>query len=199
MVTGCLCSTPTNNLPVFSVIQPAELRRQGATLSFANRSPLDSGHILHGQLTEPQAASRERLKSRQSFAPAAPKLSHNLSELGIRAAQWTILIWEIEYFNSMLALGVYILRVNTRPIEMSLTRTAWFKLNRLCTGVGRFSSFMHKWGLASSAKCEGGVSEKTAQHIILTCLIHRASRGMMGLTVLDDEARCWLNSITVST
>ena len=63
IVTGCLRSTPTNNLPVRSRIQPAELRRPGATLSLANRSSLDPDHILHDQLTEPQAASKKRLKS----------------------------------------------------------------------------------------------------------------------------------------
>ena len=68
--------------PALSGIQPAELRRQGTTLSLANRSSLDPG-----QLTEPQATSKQRLKSRHPFAPAARKLLHNLSELGIRAAQ----------------------------------------------------------------------------------------------------------------
>ena len=81
---------------------------------------------------------------------------------------------------------------------MSLTRTAWVKLNRLRTGVGRFGSSMQKWGLTSSAKCECDVSEQTADHIILTCPTHRAPGGIMGLTVLDDETRCWLNSITAS-
>ena len=81
---------------------------------------------------------------------------------------------------------------------MSLTRTAWVKLNRLRTGVGRFDSSMHKWGLAPSANCECGASEQTADHIILTCPIHRAPRGIMGLTGLDDETRCWLNSIIAS-
>ena len=33
IVTGCLCPTPTDHLPVLSGIQPAELRRLGATLS----------------------------------------------------------------------------------------------------------------------------------------------------------------------
>ena len=98
----------------------------------------------------------------------------------------------------MSALGVYIPRVSTRPIGMSLSRTAWVKLNRLRTSVGRFGSSMHKWRLASSAKCEGGASEQTANYIILTCPTHRASRGIMCLTVLDDETRCWLNSITAS-
>ena len=93
IVTGCLRPTPTDNLPVLSGIQPAELRRQKATLSQANRSSLDPGHILHGQLTEPRDASKERLKSRRPFDPAARKLLHNLSELSIRAAQLTNLTW----------------------------------------------------------------------------------------------------------
>ena len=62
-------------------------------------------------------------------------------------------------------LGVYIPRVSTRLIGMSLTRTAWVKLNHLGTGVGRFGSSMHKWGLASSANCECGANEQTADGI----------------------------------
>ena len=47
-------------------------------------------------------------------------------------------------------LGVYIPKVSTSPMEISLTRTAWVKLNRLRTGVGHFGLSMHKWSLASS-------------------------------------------------
>ena len=117
IVTRCLRPTPTDNLPVLSGIQPAELRRKGATLSLTNCSSLDPGHILHGQLTEPQAASKERVKSRHPFVPTSPKLLHNLSELEIRAAQFTSLTWDTEYSKSMSVLGVYIPRVITRPNE----------------------------------------------------------------------------------
>ena len=41
IVTGCLRPTPTDYLPVLSGIQPAELRRLGATLSLAHRGSLD--------------------------------------------------------------------------------------------------------------------------------------------------------------
>ena len=92
------------------------------------------------ELTEQQAVRKERLKFRHPFAPAGWKLLHNVSELGIRAAQWTNLTWDTEYSKSTSALGAYLPRVNTRPIEMSLTRTAWVKLNRLRAGVGRFGS-----------------------------------------------------------
>ena len=132
IVTEFLRPTPTDNLPVLSSIQPAELRRQGATLSLANRSSLDPGHILHGQLTEPRAASKERLKSRHPFALAARKLFHNLSELGIRVAQWTNLTWDKEYSKSISALSVYISRVS---------KTHWneFDQNRL----GQTQSLMY--------------------------------------------------------
>ena len=46
--TGCLRSTPTDHLPVLSGIQPAELRRLGATLSLAHRGSLGRNHILYG-------------------------------------------------------------------------------------------------------------------------------------------------------
>ena len=41
IVTGWLRPTPTDHLPVLSGIQPAELRRLGATLSLARRGSLD--------------------------------------------------------------------------------------------------------------------------------------------------------------
>ena len=81
---------------------------------------------------------------------------------------------------------------------MSLTRTAWVKVNRMRTGVEHFGSSMHKCGLASSAKSGCGATDQTVDHTILTCPTHRAPRGIMGLTVLDDETRCWFNSITAS-
>ena len=87
---------------------------------------------------------------------------------------------------------------SARPVGMGLPRAAWVRLNRLRTGIGRFHSSMHKWGLASSPNCECGASEQTADHVLTACPIHRAPHGARGLTVLDDETRCWLNDITAS-
>ena len=84
---------------------------------------------------------------------------NNLSELG---AQWTNLTQDMEYSKSNSALCAYIPKANTRPIEMGLNRTAWVNLDRLHTGIGHFSLSMHKWGLASSANCEGGASDQKA-------------------------------------
>ena len=51
IVTGCLRPTPTDHLPVLSGIQPAELRRMGATFSLAYRRSLDFDYILYGLLS----------------------------------------------------------------------------------------------------------------------------------------------------
>ena len=198
IVTGCLLPTPTEYLPVLSGIQPAELRRQGATLSLANRSSLDPDHILHGRLEGSQDADRKRLKSRHPFVPAARKLLDSLSTMGTRVAQWTNAKWNMEYSERISGLHDFIPKVSTRPMGMSLPRASWVRLNRLRSGVGRFGSSMYKWGLAPFPNCECGANEQTADHIISQCPTHRAPRGMFGLTVLDDETRCWLNSLAVS-
>ena len=51
IVTGCLRPTPTDHLPILLGIQPAELRRMGATLSLAHGGSLDPDHILYGLLS----------------------------------------------------------------------------------------------------------------------------------------------------
>jgi len=49
IVTGCLRPPPAENLPILAGIQPAELRRRGATLSLVRRA-MEPGHLLHSAL-----------------------------------------------------------------------------------------------------------------------------------------------------
>ena len=61
---GCLSPTPADNLPILAGIQPAELRRNAATLSLARRAiAMEPGHQLHSALTCPPGANARRLKS----------------------------------------------------------------------------------------------------------------------------------------
>ena len=198
IVTGCLRSTPIDHLPILSGIQPAELHQMGATLFLAHRGFLDPDHILYGLLSGFSDTFHVRLRSRRPFVPAARNLLDNLARLGIRASEWTNLKWKTEYCEGASRLRAFVPRTGARPVGMGLPRAAWVKLNRLRTGVGRFHSSMHKWGLDSSPNCECGASEQTADHVLTACLIHRAPHGARGLTVLDDEARCWLNNTTAS-
>ena len=71
IVTGCLRPTPNEDFPVLADIQPAELRRLGATLSLVNRAIHDPNHVLHGQLVGQQDAHLEKLRSRRPLVPAA--------------------------------------------------------------------------------------------------------------------------------
>ena len=95
-------------------IQPTELRCQGATLSVAKRSCLDSDYILRGQFHESPDASKEKLKLRRRFVPASQNLPGSLSEMGIRAARWTNTKWNIEYF----------FRIGQQSVQRHLTRNS---------------------------------------------------------------------------
>ena len=108
------------------------------------------------------------------------------------------LVPHLPYSENASRLRAFVPGTGARPVGMGLPRAAWVNLNRLRTGVGRFHSSMHKWGLAPSPNCECVASEQTADHVLTACLIHRAPHGARGLTVLDEETRCWLNDITAS-
>ena len=102
--------------------------------------------------------------------------------------------WKTKYCENAFRLLAFVPGTGARPVGMGLPRAAWVKLNRLQTGVGQFDSSMQKWGLAPSPNCKCGASEQTAEHVLTACPIHRASHGKRGLTVLDEETRCWLNN-----
>jgi len=87
IVTECLRPTPADNLPILAGIQPAELRRNEATLSLARRA-MEPGHLLHSGVTRPSSANARRLKSRHPFVPAAQYLISLSDNNNIRAAQW---------------------------------------------------------------------------------------------------------------
>ena len=166
IVTGCLRPTRTDHLPILSGIQPAELRRMGATHSLSHRGSLDPDHILHGLLSESSDTRQMRIRSRHPFVPAVRNLLDNLARLSIRASEWTNHKWNAEYCENASRLRAFVPGTGARPVGMGLPRAAWVKLNRLRTSVGRSHSSMHKWGLAPSPNCECGTSEQTANMLI---------------------------------
>ena len=154
IVTGCLRPIPTDHLHVLSGIQPAELRRLGATLSLVYRGSLDSDYILYGLLSGSSDTRHVRLRSRLPFVSAARNLLNNLARLGIRASEWTNHKWKTKYYENASRLRAFVPKTSARPVGMCLPRVAWIKFNRLRTGVGRFHLSMHKWGLAPSPNCD---------------------------------------------
>ena len=197
IVTGCLRPIPTDYLPILSGIQPAELRRMEAILSLDYRGSLDPDHILYGLLSGSSDTRQVRLRSKRPFVPGARNLLDNLASLGIRASEWTNHKWKMEYCENASRLRVFVPETGAKTVGMCLPRAACVKLNCLRTGVGRFHSSMHRsFGLSPNREC--GASEQTADHVLTACPIHRAPHGARGLTVLDDETRCWLNNTTSS-
>jgi len=70
---------------MFAGIQPAELRRNGATLSLARRA-MEPRHLLPSALTQPPSANARRLKSGHPFVPTAQLISS--SDNNSSAAPW---------------------------------------------------------------------------------------------------------------
>ena len=197
IVTGCLRPTPMDHLSILS---------GSSQLSFANGgdtflgSPWISGprSYLVWFFSGSSDTRQVRLRSKRPFLPVARNFLDNLARLGIRASKWTNHKCKAEYCKNASRLRAFVPRTGARPVWMGLLQAAWVKLNRLRTGVGRFHSSMHKWGLAPLPNCECGASEQTADHVLTACPIHRAPHGARGLTVLNDETRCWLNNTTAS-
>ena len=124
----------SNGLPTCTLrhpagIQPAELRRLGATLSLAYRGSLDPDHILHGLLSGSSDTGQVRLRSRRPFVPGARNLLDNLARLGIRASEWTNHKWNAEYCENASRLRAFVPETSARPVGMGLPRAAWVKLN----------------------------------------------------------------------
>ena len=171
----------------------------GAKLSLAYRGSLDPDHILYGLLSGSSDILQVRLRFRRPFVPGVRNFLDNLARLGIRASQWKDNKWKTEYCENASRLRAFVPETGARPIGMGLPRAAWVKLNCLRTWCWAIP-FVHAQmrGLAPSPNFECGASEQTADHVLTACSIHRAPHEARGLTVLDDETRCWLNNITAS-
>ena len=182
---------------VVSGIQPAELRRMGATLSLAHRGSLDPDHILYGLLRGSSDTRQVRLRSRRPFVPVARNLLDNLARLGIRVSEWTNHKWNAEYCENASRLRVFVPETGARSVGMGLPRTAWVKLNRLRTGVGRFCLSMHKWGLSSLPNCECGASEQTADYVLTACPIH--GHHIYTCPILGEKTKTFLPRVRFTT
>ena len=57
---------------------------------------------------------------------------------------------------------------SNKPLGHGLLRKAWAQLNRLCTGIRKFSDSMVKWGFGDDSICHCE-KPQTAYHIINDC------------------------------
>ena len=138
--------TPTDHRPILSRIHPTQLRQPRATFSLTYRGSLNPDHIMYGFLSGFSDARQEILRSRRPFVPAERNLLNNLAGFRIDAFEWTTYRLNAEYCENTSRFRVFIPTTSTRPVGLSLHWTAWVKLNRLRTGVGRIhSSILHEF------------------------------------------------------
>jgi len=119
-VTGCLRPTPADNLPILESIQPAELRRKGATFSLALRA-MEPGHLLHSALACPPGANARLLESRHPFE-LAPQQLISSSDNNIRAEQWAHHQWKVKWLDNLTRLRTFIPDTGTHLPGMTLPR-----------------------------------------------------------------------------
>jgi len=112
---------------------------------------MEHGHLLHSTFTCPPSGNAWRLISMHPFVPAAQQLiissddnNKKCGALGGSPMECGVVgqHHETPHFNP---------RHGTHPPGMTLPRTAWVRLNCLCTGVGRFRPCLHKWGSRTTA------------------------------------------------
>jgi len=115
IVTGCLRPTPADIFPILAGIQPAELRRSGATLSLGCRA-MEPGHLLYSALTCPSSADARRLKSRHPFVPAAQQLISFSNNNNIHATQWADLQRNMEWADNPTRLRTLIPDTSTHTL-----------------------------------------------------------------------------------
>jgi len=139
IVTGRLCPTPADKLPILVGIQPAEPLRKGAKLFLARRA-MEPGHLLHIALSSPPSANARRLKSRHPFVPAAQQHISSPDNNNICTALWAEHRCNAKWLDIPTSLRNFIRDTGTHPPGMSLPRTAWVRFNCLRTGVGRYRS-----------------------------------------------------------
>jgi len=183
--TGTLRPTLADKLPVLAGIQLAELRGKGAcTVSSTpcHRACTPAPPSSHRFTRWERTATQIETPICTRHTTHSPSDSNN-----IRAAQWAD-----HQLDNTTRLRTFIPDISIHPPGKALPRTAWVRLNRLRTGVGRFRSCLCKWDMSSSAACEFGAEERTVGHVIIQCPNHRSPHGLHGLTVLDDETIEWL-------
>ena len=149
IVSGCIRPTPLNFLPPLSGRQPPSCRRKKLCKRLYYKAD-NTDHLLHNILyskTPPKKLKSCKplcpfLESLQGYDPQQETISHKLQP---HIQDWS-----------------------NKPLGQGLARKAWVQLNRLRTGIEKFSDSMVKWGFGDDNQCQCG-EPQTAYHIVNDC------------------------------
>ena len=191
-VTGCLRPTPTEQLPVLAGIPPPDIRRKATTLAITLKSE-EKEHLLHETVARARSQHGEsrRLKSRMPFSQQVVELTETMQPDQI-VKDWIAKEWKAQWHKTTSPLKRFIQDPTATIPGCNLPRSAWSKLNRLRSGVGRFNANLYRWGLAESPACDCGSEEQSADHVITDCPLYGSPSGIPGLTEMDEATTEWL-------
>ena len=180
LISGCIRSTPIDNLPILSGIEPPDIRRGKLSLRLHQRATA-TDHLLHGKLVS-GAFYKRRLKSRNPLSAR-----HHGPAPETDADIWATNEWKRRWSQSSQQLRAYIGEPRPHPAGCDLPRRDWVLLNRLRSGHGRFAAFMHRIGLANHGFCRCG-DLQTPTHVLECPVI-----GVRGdLATVDKDLCDWL-------
>ena len=149
---------------------------------------MEPGHLLHSALTWPPGANARHLKSRHPLVLATQQLISSSED--IRAVHWADHGWKAKTVGQL----SFIPGTSTHPPGWPSQEQRASGLTASRTGVGRFCSCLHKWGMASSSACECRAEEQTVDHVVLQCPTHWTPHGLHAAR--PDGSGRWDNWMT---
>jgi len=160
-VIGCLRPTPAISLPILAGIQPAELRREGSTLSMICHA-VEPGHLLHSALIYSPGGNARYFKSSHPFVPVEQQLINSSDDNNLRVALWVDHLWIAdELLENTTRLRTFLPGIGTHP-----PRTALLRLNRFRCRT--FPLMLTQMGYSPSGACECRAEEQTVDLTVFT-------------------------------
>ena len=194
LISGCIKSTPTEILPIFSGIETSDLRRDKQLLNLYNRSKALS-HPMHVMFS-PDYHYNHRLKLHNPVSIRTSGIFNRINNIDYieSSGTWVEVAWSNRWETSNQYLRTFIHLPSKHPPGHELKHAHWVLLNRLRSGHGRYAAFMKKISLSESELCICG-SIQTPGHVLI-CSTFRI-RGNIG--TVDNDFKDWLNDNTLLT
>ena len=180
IVTGCLRPTPADNLPILTGIQPAELRRNGATLSLARRG-MEPGHLLHSALTNSPSADARRFRSRRPF----------------------ILLLEQIGYGLLCGLWAWRRRTNRRPCGPPMSNSSTSSWTARPDGSGRWDNWMaaqylSRYQVRPSSGLKNWLQRRSSRvwnnhHLTIKLKVRAYSAYVLSVLLYSSETWCTFN------
>jgi len=171
----------------YSLLQQAP---QG-TLHFFELSPqaqLKTNNPFHTLVHSVQFHGTQRLHGRRLVRRNAAALVNSAGELRSWRAAW-------ERESATPPARFLVTPAVCLPTGSELPRSLWVALNRRRTGVGRFGTWLYRWGILDTSKCICGAKEHSANHIIFDCNSLRPPNCLEDLRFPNINSTKWLVAV----